>query len=148
MTVFSNLETIPASQREITLWGYNLEALQGQDPTKTQSSSIFFSFYVSQPSSGDGDSLGKTIWLAKGNYSLTVIYHKGASRGIVDYAFGVISIGTIDMYAAANTYNQISTMSFTVSSDQSGYIKSTVNGKNASSSGHTTAQTRWSIKEA
>jgi hypothetical protein len=94
-----------------------------------------YGWWQYQNAAANGDSWEKSIFLKAGTYTISVLGMTAPSRGIQEIFIDGVSVGTIDWYNGSLVYNQVKTISsVTVTGDGQHTFKSTVNGKNGSSS--------------
>lgn len=112
----------------------------------------WFGFRGLQSPPADLDSLlTDFVVLSAGDYKSRYLYMKNSNEGVafitaVHSDGTVISVDTVDQYAAATTRNQISSASFTLTKSGSWRFRKRVNGKNASSSGFSSNFTRFTVQ--
>lgn len=87
----------------------------------------------SDADNGDYFDIGGDLVLDAGRYSVTVIYTKASQYGILDVKIDGVSIGTIDLYSAATTNNNVSTFTGVSLAAGPHSLRLAANGKNASS---------------
>lgn len=106
-----------------------------------------YGWWQYQNAAANGDSWEKKIFLKAGTYTISVLGLTAPSRGIQEIFIDGVSVGTIDWYNGSLVYNQVKTIaSVTVTGDGRHTFKSTVNGKNGSSSDYQLLLTKVWIK--
>jgi hypothetical protein len=106
-----------------------------------------YGWWQYQNAAANADSWEKKIFLKAGTYTIYVLGMTAPSRGIQEIFIDGVSVGTIDWYNGSLVYNQVKTIaSVTVTGDGRHTFKSTVNGKNASSSDYQLLLTKVWIK--
>lgn len=111
----------------------------------------YFGFRGGQSAAANLDScLTDYIVLSPGDYTSAYLYMKNSNQGVafitaVHSDGTVVSVDTIDQYAAAATRNQQSGSSFTLPKGGRWRFRKRVNGKNASSSSYASDFTRFTV---
>lgn len=83
------------------------------------------------------DEIGWDVQLTEGTWNLTVIYYKSTDRGIQTWKLDGTTLGTIDGYAASESWNNVTQITgFTVSTSGIYTLKCVMATKNASSSNY------------
>jgi len=104
-------------------------------------------------SAASGNAIDFDVMLAPGAYSLAVLHPKGPDRGILTAKLAVggkyfnLTIGTIDQYAAAESVNNRSVLTFTYRGPKPAVcqLRFIVSAKNTASSGFTIADQGWQL---
>lgn len=84
-------------------------AYSGGAPTIYLWPSQPFYYIMQRSAAAQNDSLTYKVSLAAGTYSLRVIYEKESVNAIATITLGGVAVGTLDMYAAGATWNQVET---------------------------------------
>lgn len=85
----------------------------------------------------DGDNISIKVFLQAGTYTMRVLYRKAATGGIVDFDINETEVGSVDMYAASETYNQIySVADIAIATSGILTLRVRVDGKHASSTNY------------
>lgn len=111
-------------------------SVSGFTATRYQSSAEFAGGYLAQQSAAaadSGDYYEIEFTVAAGTWELTIFHQKNPNAPIVEFLIDGISLGTVDMYSAGTSHNNVATFSSIALSEGSHTIKVLANGKNASS---------------
>jgi hypothetical protein len=93
--------------------------------------------YVYNTSSANSDEIHfGSLGLNAGTYKVSVSYVKVNNTGILEVLHGTTSLGTQDTYAAATTYNQVVSFTYSPATYVSGNFRIKLNGKNGSSTAY------------
>jgi hypothetical protein len=121
-----------------TLFHSNSNVLSGSALTRTIDTAQSFSHYASQGAGSSTDAWTQSTTLRAGTYTIRILGVAGPDRGQLTFTFNGIPVGgTFDLYQPSATNNfELSSSSFSWSSDGYIGIAGTVSGKNASSTGY------------
>lgn len=77
-----------------------------------------------------------SIFLPAGNYKITIVTIKNASCGIMEVLFGTTSLGTSDLYNSSEIYNQVTTITFTITTATTADLRIKASGQNGSATAY------------
>lgn len=92
-------------------------------------------FMNSSASQNDSYSWGPLVF-PPGDYDLILIHRKSNNFGKIHLLIDGVDQGNIDTYAASSSFNEVGTISFSLSSATTGTLQLKVSDKNASSSAY------------
>ena len=126
-------------------WGWSADALQTDfESAATEGAGK----YANSATHNDLDEYKwSSIFLAKGNYKITIIHDKSNNRGIAEVLFGTTSLGTKDYYVAVAVNNQLWEVTFTLTADTTADLRFRVNSKNAAGTDHRVNFSRFQIEK-
>jgi hypothetical protein len=105
--------------------------------TRAVRTSQTYAFYAYPSTATDGDAIRTTICVDAGTYNVFVLGVKDSNRGKINWAMdGTNFITGQDWYASSTQYNTILSGEVAILTSGRHVLTSTVNGKNASSSGY------------
>ena len=94
--------------------------------------------YFFNTSSADADNASYKVYLAKGTYTLRLVHTKASTGAIVDIDIDGVEKGSVDLYAASTSYNEIySVTGIVVAASGLATIRLRSDGRNGSASGYT-----------
>jgi len=108
--------------------------------TRTIDTTAVFTGYLETDSSSAGNLAKWYCHLRNGTWRIDVCHGKGADNGIMTFTYGALTLGTVDCYNAATSYNNdsavtgITVNNFAVSTPY--YLTVTMATKNASASAY------------
>lgn len=109
----------------------------GNGLARTADSAQRYGGYVHQSAAADGDIWTHSVNLETGNYTMYILCLTTSGSGILDLSMDGTDIWTgIDFYSGSTTKNVLKFSVVAVSGSKRHVLRGTVNGKNASSSGH------------
>jgi hypothetical protein len=127
----------PAGEGHILLAFFNYNAADAGSWNPQFESSCFLGGNIYNSTHNDLDQISWKAFLAAGTYTLRVVYGKAGNQGIADFYIDDVEVGSVDMYAASASLNNIYTVTgITVSTSGLKTIKAKVEGKNISSGDH------------
>jgi hypothetical protein len=86
-----------------------------------------------------------SLSLNAGTYKINLAYVKMPAGGIIEILHGTTSIGTVDSYAAALTYNQVVSFTYSPTTLSTGNFRIKATGKNASATDYRVSLSRLEI---
>ena len=130
----------------ITILGQHYSGIiQGTWIAGVDASQFLYGYFYNN-SNAQNDQIDFKVYLATGTYTFSLLLVKSATAAIATILLDGVSLGTIDMYAAVNTYNQIGSISnLTVTSAGLKTLSVKAATRNGSSAGWTLAISSMSL---